>query len=121
MLIFGIWHELKGTAFRYLLDVTTIYYAGGLAVLVAGLYWKRANTLGAYLAFIFGAILPVAYVIEDMTISSSAGAAAGFIGSGLSPNMRGLLSFVLGFAGMGLGGLLAAGQIKTQTSESSRA
>lgn len=112
MLIFGIWHELKGSAFRYLLDVTTIYYAGGLAVLVAGLYWKRANTPGAYLAFIFGAILPVAYVIEDMTIASPDGGSAGFVTGLLSPNMRGLLSFVLGFVGIGVGSLLPFGRGK---------
>lgn len=114
MLFFGIWHELKDTAFRYLLDVTTIYYAGGLAVLVAGLYWKRANTPGAYLAFIFGAILPVAYVIEDMTISPQAGESAGFVSNILSPNMRGVLSFVLGFVGIGLGSLLPFGRSSDQ-------
>jgi SSS family solute:Na+ symporter len=114
MLTFGIWHELKGSAFRYLLDVTTIYYAGGLAVLVAGLYWKRANTLGAYLSFIFGAILPVAYVVEDMTISSSASETAGFVSQLLSPNMRGVLSFALGFVGIGLGSLLPFGRSNDQ-------
>ncbi len=114
MLTFGIWYELKGTAFRYLLDVTTIYYAGGLAVLVAGLYWKRANTFGAYLAFIFGAILPLAYVVEDMMIQSSAGEPAGFVNRLLSPNMRGVLSFALGFVGIGLGSLLRRGQPKEQ-------
>ncbi len=114
MLTFGIWHELKGTAFRYLLDVTTIYYAGGLAVLVAGLYWKRANTYGAYLAFIFGAFLPLAYVVEDMMISSSASETAGLVSRLFSPNMRGVLSFALGFVGIGLGSLLPFGQSQSQ-------
>lgn len=114
MLFFGIWHELKDTAFRYLLDVTTIYYAGGLAVLVAGLYWKRANTPGAYLAFIFGAILPVAYVVEDMMIASPSGEPAGFVSRLLSPNMRGVLSFALGFVGIGLGALLPFGRSSDQ-------
>jgi SSS family solute:Na+ symporter len=112
MLTFGIWYELKGTAFRYLLDVTTIYYAGGLPVLVAGLYWKRANTFGAYFAFIFGAILPLAYVVEDMTISSHDGETAGFVSNLLSPNMRGVWSFALGFVGMALGSLLPLGRAK---------
>lgn len=115
MLVFGIWYELEGTAFRYLLDVTTIYYAGGLAVLVGGLYWKRANTLGAYLAFICGAIIPLAYVVEDMVVQSSSGETAGFVARLLSPNMRGVLSFAMGFAGMGLGSLLPSGQLKDQT------
>lgn len=106
MLIFGVWYELKVTAFRYLLDVTTIYYAGGLAVLVAGLYWKPANTLGAYLAFAFGAILPLSYVVEDIVIQSPGDNTVGFVGNLLSPNMRGVLSFVLGFVGMGLGSVL---------------
>lgn len=107
MLIFGIWYELKVTAFRYLLDVTTIYYAGGLPVLVAGLYWKRANTLGAYFAFVFGAILPLAYVVEDIVLQSCGGENVSFVANLFSSNIRGLLSFVLGFMGMGLGSLLA--------------
>lgn len=121
MLVFGIWHELKESAFRYLLDVTTIYYAGGLPVLVAGLYWKRANTLGAYLAFVFGAILPLAYVVEDIVIQSHAGGTVGFVSGLFSPNVRGLLSFGLGFVGLGLGSILQVSYREASNTDEVRA
>ena len=106
MLIFGIWYELKDSAFRYLLDVTTIYYAGGLPVLVAGLYWKRANLPGAYLAFAFGAFLPLAFVAEDIILQARGIGEPGFFNELFSANMRGLMSFVLGFIGMGIGSII---------------
>lgn len=107
MLIFGIWYQLKDTAFRYLLDVTTIYYAGGLAVLVGGLYWKRASNLGAYAAFLCGALLPLAFVMEDVILQVSGSSSVGTISQMFSPNVRGVLSFSLGFVGMGVGSLLS--------------
>ncbi|MBI4427675.1 MAG: sodium:solute symporter family protein [Ignavibacteriales bacterium] len=107
MLVFGIWYELKETAFRYLLDVTTVYYAGGLAVLVAGLYWKRASTTGAYTAFILGALLPLTFVIEDMILQARGSTSGGYIAQLFLPNVRGTLSFVLGFVGMGIGSFVS--------------
>ena len=105
MLVFGIWYEIKDTAFRYLLDVTTIYYAGGLPALVGGLYWKRATTGGAYAAFVCGAALPMAFVIEDIILQTSGG--TGMIAQLMDPNVRGFVSFVLGFGGLYLGSLFS--------------
>ena len=108
MLTVGIWYQLKETAFRYLLDVTTIYYAGGFPVLVCGLYWKRATTAGAYAAFAFGALLPLAFVVEDIVLQAQGTTSPGVIAQLLSPNLRGLMSFILGFVGMGVGSLVTA-------------
>jgi len=105
MLLFGIWYQLKDSAYRYLLDACTIYYAGGLAVIVAGLYWKRATTFGAYLGFLMGAILPAGYIAEDLL---SGGASRTFADL-CSSNMRGFLSFLLGFAGVLIGSLIPVG------------
>lgn len=118
MLVFGIWYNLKETAFRYLLDVTTVYYAGGFAVLVAGLYWKRATTTGAYAAFALGSLLPLAFVIEDMILQGHGSSSQGFVSQLLPPNIRGLLSFVLGFVGMGLGSLVSSRSISKSTQPS---
>ncbi len=105
MLVFGIWYELKDSAFRYLLDVTTIYYAGGLPALVGGVYWKRATTAGAYAAFVCGALLPLAFVIEDIALQAGGSSGPGLIAGMLEPNVRGFLSFALGFAGLIAGSL----------------
>ena len=66
LLVFGVWYELKDAAFRYLVQTTTIYYAGALAVLVGGLYWKRTTAAGAYLGFTLGAALPLTYIFADL-------------------------------------------------------
>ncbi|MEX1139104.1 MAG: sodium:solute symporter family protein [Bacteroidota bacterium] len=108
MLVFGIWYELKESAFRYLLDVTTIYYAGGLPALVGGIYWERATTGGAYAAFACGAFLPLAFVIEDIALQAGGSTEPGLIAGMLAPNVRGFLSFALGFAGLVIGSLLTA-------------
>ncbi|MBI3004038.1 MAG: sodium:solute symporter family protein [Ignavibacteriales bacterium] len=116
MLVFGIWYEVKETAFRYLLDVTTVYYAGGFAVLVSGLYWKRATTAGAYGAFALGSLLPLVFVVEDMILQSRGVSSQGYVAQMLPPNVRGMLSFILGFVGMGLGSFISPG-IQRQSSE----
>jgi SSS family solute:Na+ symporter len=108
MLVFGIWYELKDTAFRYLLDVTTIYYAGGLPALVCGLYWKRSTAAGAYTAFACGGALPLAFVIEDIILQASGAApGSGLITQLLEPNVRGFASFAFGFGGMFAGTLIS--------------
>ena len=106
MLIFGIWHRLNDSAYRYLMEACTIYYAGGLAVIVAGLYWKRATTFGAYCGFLLGALLPGAYIVEDLI----SGGSSHVVGDLLPGNVRGFVSFVLGFAGVGLGSLAPIGK-----------
>ncbi len=108
MLVFGIWHQLNCSAYRYLLEVCTIYYAGGLAAIVAGLYWKRATTFGAYCGFILGALLPTLYILEDLLSQGS----SHHVRDLCSGNVRGFLSFVLGFAGVGIGSLLPIGKPK---------
>ncbi|MBI4417130.1 MAG: sodium:solute symporter family protein [Ignavibacteriales bacterium] len=108
MLVFGIWYELKDTAFRYLLDVTTVYYAGGLPAIVLGLYWKCSTTAGAYAAFIGGALLPLSFVIEDILLQAGGSTGQGFIATLMPPNVRGFTSFALGFAGLFLGSLLSS-------------
>ncbi len=115
MLFFGIWYQLKDTAFRYLLDVTTIYYAGGLAVLVGGLYWKRATTVGAYAAFACGALLPLAAVVEDIVLQTQGSTLTGYFAQLFSPNIRGLLSFAFGFGGLIIGSLVSTQKVLQRT------
>ncbi len=98
LLVFGVWYELKDAAFRYLVQTTTIYYAGALAVLVGGLYWKRATAAGAYLGFTLGAALPLTQF--------GIGWAGTLVEFFPSIGKRGLYSFALGFVGIGIGSML---------------
>jgi len=67
VMIFIIWwslfHEMEGYLYFYL-NMTGMLFIPGVIVCVAfGIYWKKARTLGAYLAITFGAILPMLYLI----------------------------------------------------------
>ena len=56
LLFYGLWYELPGNAWDYLAVTGNIYLASVFTLLVAGLYWPRANAHGAYAALIMGAI-----------------------------------------------------------------
>jgi len=107
LLVFGVWYELKDAAFRYLVQTTTIYYAGALAVLVGGLYWKRATAAGAYLGFTLGAALPLTQF--------GIGWAGTLVEFFPSIGKRGLYSFALGFVGIGIGSMLPFSKPKPYT------
>ena len=40
----------------YLMVTATVYFSGAIALLVGGLYWRRASRVGAYLALSMGAL-----------------------------------------------------------------
>jgi len=67
VMIFIIWwslfHEMEGYLYFYL-NMTGMLFIPGVLICVAfGIYWKKARTLGAYMAITFGAILPMLYLI----------------------------------------------------------
>jgi solute:Na+ symporter, SSS family len=67
VMIFIIWwslfHEMEGYLYFYL-NMTGMLFIPGVLICVAfGIYWKKARTLGAYMAITFGAILPMMYLI----------------------------------------------------------
>ncbi|MHC4558898.1 MAG: sodium:solute symporter family transporter [Planctomycetota bacterium] len=59
ILVWGLWYDLGQDLWDYMAISGAIYFTGAIALLVFGLYWKRASKVGAYLALIcgFGAIL----------------------------------------------------------------
>ncbi len=67
IMIFIIWwslfHEIEGYLYFYLNMTAMIFVPGTFICLIAGIYWKKARTLGAYLAITFGAIPPLSYLI----------------------------------------------------------
>ena len=67
IMIFIIWwslfHEIEGYLYFYLNMTAMIFVPGTFICLVAGIYWKKARTLGAYMAITLGAIPPLLYLI----------------------------------------------------------
>ncbi|MHC4242108.1 MAG: sodium:solute symporter family protein [Planctomycetota bacterium] len=75
ILVWGLWYDLGQDLWDYMAISGAIYFTGAIALLVFGLYWKRASKVGAYLALIcgFGALLGLKPIqaIFGMDVSSA--------------------------------------------------
>jgi SSS family solute:Na+ symporter len=56
LIFWGLYYTPPGAVYLYLNVTGTIFLAGGFVCVVGGLYWKRANVLGGYLAMLLGAV-----------------------------------------------------------------
>jgi len=54
ILVWGLWYPLGQDLWDYMAISGAIYFTGAAALLVFGLYWRRASKVGAYLALIAG-------------------------------------------------------------------
>ncbi len=54
LLIWGLWYPLKEDLWDYMAVTGAIYFTGAFALLLCGLYWKRASRTGAYAALLCG-------------------------------------------------------------------
>lgn len=54
LLVWGLWYELGQDLWDYMAVTGAIYFTGAFALLLFGLYWKRASSTGAYLAIAAG-------------------------------------------------------------------
>ncbi len=102
ILVFGLFYEIPATAFQYTAITGAMYAAGAFGCVVAGLYWKKANIVGAYAALALGAVAPVAFLLLNQSKN--------LLPSGLlfltDVNISGFLSFFLAAGGMVIGSLL---------------
>ncbi|MGB9773564.1 MAG: sodium:solute symporter family protein [Bacteroidota bacterium] len=102
MLIFGLWYEIPATAFQYLAITGAMYAAGAFGCVTAGLYWKKANVVGAYASLALGALAPIAFLI----FSQFKNLIPVEMHSLVDVNISGFLSFLLAALGMIIGSLL---------------
>ena len=54
ILVWGLWYDLGQDLWDYMAISGAIYFTGAIALLVFGIYWKRASKVGAYLALVCG-------------------------------------------------------------------
>ncbi len=101
MLVFGLFYQLPSTAFQYLALTGAMYAAGAFACVTAGLYWKKANVVGAYSGLALGAIGPAAFLFLSQ-LKETLPRGLLFL---VDVNVSGFLSFVLAAAGMVIGSL----------------
>ncbi|MFH1569678.1 MAG: sodium:solute symporter family protein [Gemmatimonadota bacterium] len=63
LVAFGAFYTPPETSMKYMYVTGTIYFAGCVGTIGLGLYWRRANTVGAYCALVMGAMGPIAFLI----------------------------------------------------------
>lgn len=101
LLVFGLWYQIPETAFQYIFITGTMYTAGALGTVTAGLYWKKANDVGAQAALVLGAVTPAAFLLLEKFSSDL----PSWLAFATDVNMAGFLSFILAAAGMIIGSL----------------
>lgn len=113
LVVFGLFYEVPDTAFQYLFITGAMYTAGALGCVTAGIYWKKANTVGAYAALLLGALAPLSFLLlqgfEDRLPT--------WLLFVTDVNISGLLSFILAFVGMYLGSILTQKQAPPKSLE----
>ncbi|MDB6126674.1 MAG: Sodium:solute symporter family protein [Verrucomicrobia bacterium] len=103
LLFFGLWYELPGDAWTFLAVTGNIYLASVFTLLIAGLYWPRANSGGAYAALILGAIGPLTFLVIEKYLPQYH----------IPASVAGGSSFALSFLGMLVGSLVTRAPAKT--------
>src|SRR3989442_582157 len=68
LLFYGLWYKMPGNAWDYLAVTGNIYLASVFTLLIAGLYWPRANSAGAYSALVLGAIGPISFLVVNLLV-----------------------------------------------------
>jgi SSS family solute:Na+ symporter len=75
LMFWGLYYTPPGAVYLYLNITGTIFLAGAFVCVVGGLYWKRANTTGGYLAMLAGAagaIVPFFFLKWDENVTGFA-------------------------------------------------
>ncbi len=95
ILYWGLFYEGSDSIWSYIGITGAIYFSGAIAVLIGGLYWKKASETGAILAFVGGllALIGLEPIREYLAIN-------------LKPEEIGLLSVLFTFLMMFFGSLL---------------
>ena len=95
ILYWGLFYEGSDSIWSYIGITGAIYFSGAIAVLIGGLYWKKASENGAILALIGGllALIGLEPIREYLSIN-------------LQPEEIGLLSILFTFLMMVFGSLL---------------
>lgn len=97
LVFYGLLYELKGNVWDYLAVTGNIYLASVFTLLVAALYWPRANQYGAFAALVLGAIGPLTFLIVNAKVDEA---------HQIAPQVAGASSFGLAFLGMIVGSLV---------------
>lgn len=88
IMIWGLVYKVPGPAYFYLNITGNLFLAGTFVAVAGGIYWKRSSSLGAYLAFILGALGALTFFFLHLSVTSA-----------------GIYSFGLALVGHGVGSI----------------
>ena len=75
VMIFIIWwslfHKLEGYLYFYLQMTGMLFLPGALVSIGFGIYWKKAQNAGAFLAFTLGVIPPIFYLVLSEEVKNA--------------------------------------------------
>lgn len=100
LLFYGLWYPLKGDLWTYLGVTGTIYLSSISVLLISCSYWKKANSWGATAAIIFGALIPVLFLVMEQ-VEATAGLA-----KKIGPYYSGIATYLIVAVAMIVGSLL---------------
>jgi solute:Na+ symporter, SSS family len=103
LLLYGLFYHMPASSLKYIFITGNMYTAGAVSAVGFGLYWKRANTVGAYFALVTGAFAPLGFLLLANVRDSLPGAMKWIADA----NLSGFLSFALGATGMIAGSLIS--------------
>jgi solute:Na+ symporter, SSS family len=103
LLVFGLWYQIPDTAFQYLYLTGAMYTSGALGCAAAGIYWRKANSVGAYAALLLGGLAPAGFLL----LEKSRDALPSWLSFITDVNIAGMLSYVMAALGMVVGSLLS--------------
>jgi SSS family solute:Na+ symporter len=83
IMFWGLFYQPPGAVYLYLQITGTMFLAGTFISVVAGLYWRRASTLGAYAALVGGALGALGYLLLNLPANYSGFAAFGMAALGM--------------------------------------
>lgn len=86
LFVYGLLYKASSTIYVYTSMTANLYLAGTFIGIVGGLYWKKANTVGAYASLILGTLPIIAFFFLH-----------------LSAGVAGVASFIMAIAGMFFG------------------
>ena len=102
LLVFGLLYKIPSSSLKYIYITGSMYTAGALSAIGFGLYWKKANIIGAYAALITGALAPISFLLLA-NFESSLPRSIAWVANA---NYSGFISFGLGVFGMIIGSVL---------------
>lgn len=109
LLFYGLWYPLQGNLWDYLAVTANIYLSSMVVLLIACCYWKRANSWGATGAIIFGAAVPIAFLVMEQLPTTRH-----FAREVVGPHISNIATYLIAATAMVVGSLLKP---KSQTIE----